>query len=281
MDGWGTNVSSRASGALTMPSRAQPASPSIGSQAELLELLETLYQSRNPTRRWLHCTRRDWIIEKIRECARARSGRALEVGFGAGVYLPALAESYNEVIATDLDQAHLDYARPLLARYPNLQLATDDITASRLPPASFDLILCSEVIEHISNSARVIAGLRRLVAPDGVLILSTPQRHSLMELACKIAFMPGVIGLVRRIYGEAVFETGHVNLMTERELTTALLAGGFEIRERFKSGMYIPILAEFGGAPGLRMARWLEKRIRQGPLSFALWTQYYVAQGST
>lgn len=99
-----------------------------------------------------------------------------------------------------------------------------------------------------------------------------------MEFACKVAFLPGVINLVRRIYGEAVFETGHINLQTESELTTALTARGFRIRERFKSGMYIPVIAEFGGASGLRVARWLEAHLRSGPLSFMLWTQYYVAQ---
>lgn len=265
-------------GRIAMPPAAQHHQGAISSEAELLALLETLYNSRNPTRRWLHCTRRDWIIAKIRDCARERPGRALETGFGAGVYLPALAESYREVIATDLDQAHIDHARPLLNRYPNLRLVTDDITRSRLPDKSFDLILCSEVLEHIPDTARVIDGLRRLLAPEGILILSTPQRHSLMELACKVAFLPGVIDLVRRIYGEAVFETGHINLQTERELTAALAARGFRIRERFKSGMYIPVLAEFGGAPGLRLARWIERHLRSGRLGFMLWTQYYVAQ---
>lgn len=261
-----------------MSSVAEQSHGAIRSEAELLTLLETLYNSRNPTRRWLHCTRRDWIIAKIRDCARERSGRALECGFGAGVYLPALAENYREVVATDLDQAHLDHARPLLDRYPNLHLVADDITESRLAEQSFDLVLCSEVLEHIPDTERVIDGLRRLLAPGGILLLSTPQRHSLMELACKVAFLPGVIDLVRRIYGEAIFETGHINLLTERELAAALTAHSFRIRERFKSGMYIPLLAEFGGNPGLRLARWLEARIRSGPFSFLLWTQYHVAQ---
>jgi 2-polyprenyl-3-methyl-5-hydroxy-6-metoxy-1,4-benzoquinol methylase len=246
--------------------------------AELLALLETLYSSRNPTRRWLHCTRRDWIIAKLRECAHIRPGRALEVGFGAGVYLPALCENYREVVASDLDQAHLNHARPLTVKYPNLRLVTDDITTSCLPERSFDLVLCSEVLEHIPGTARVLSGIRARLAPDGTLIISTPQRHSLMELACRFAFMPGVIGLVRRIYGEAVFETGHVNLMTQRELTAALSAAGFHIRETFKSGMYIPLVAEFTGGAGQRCAQWLEHRIRRGPLSWALWTQYYVAE---
>jgi 2-polyprenyl-3-methyl-5-hydroxy-6-metoxy-1,4-benzoquinol methylase len=263
---------------MATPSNVQGNAAEIGSEAELLELLETLYNSRNPTRRWLHCTRRDWVIAKLRECASARPGRAIEIGFGAGVYLPALAESYRAVVATDLDEAHRAHAQPLLARYPNLRVTTDDITASRLPAAAFDLVLCSEVIEHIPDTRGVIAGLRRLLAPEGILILSTPQRYSLMELACRVAFLPGIIYLVRKIYGEAVFETGHINLMTAREVTAALASAGLEIRERYKSGLYLPLLAEFGGERGLRLARGLESRLRAGPLSFMLWTQYYVAQ---
>jgi hypothetical protein len=123
-----------------------------------------------------------------------------------------------------------------------------------------------------------LAGIHRLLKPGGLLLLSTPQRRSLMELACKVAFLPGVISLVRKIYQEPVFETGHINLATARELRTALAAAGFTIREEFRSGLYIPLVAEFGGAPGLQMAQWIENRIRNGPLSFALWTQYYLAQ---
>ena len=261
-----------------MSPAAQPNHGAVSSEAELLELLETLYNSSNPTRRWLHCTRRDWIIAKLRACARERPGRAIEVGFGAGVYLAALAESYAEVVGTDLDQAHLDHAQPLMARYANLQLVAEDITTSRLPAGTFDFVLCSEVLEHIPDTSRVLAGIHRLLKPGGCLLLSTPQRHSLMELACKVAFLPGVIGIVRKIYQEPVFETGHVNLQTERELKAALSASGFTIREQFKSGLYIPLLAEFGGGRGLQIARWIEKRIRRGPLSFALWTQYYLVQ---
>src|SRR6202035_1475925 len=92
------------SGSIIMPAIARNhGAGAVASEAELLALLETLYNSHNPTRRWLHCTRRDWIIAQIRQCAHKQGRRALEVGFGAGVYLAALAEAYGEVVASDLD----------------------------------------------------------------------------------------------------------------------------------------------------------------------------------
>jgi len=247
-------------------------------KSELLPLLETLYESSNPTRRWLHCTRRDWLSGKLRECARERPGRAIEIGFGAGIYLPVLAESFAEVVASDLDQAHLDHARAIAAKYPNIELIRDDILDSRLPAQHFTLVLCTEVIEHIPDAARVLGGIRRLLAPGGVLLLSTPQRWSLMEMAAKVAFLPGIVQIVRRIYGEAVFDMEHANSMTARETERQLSNAGFRIRERYKSGMYIPVVAEFGGERGRKFEEWLERRVRGHRLDSMLWTQYYVAE---
>jgi 2-polyprenyl-3-methyl-5-hydroxy-6-metoxy-1,4-benzoquinol methylase len=247
-------------------------------KSELLPLLDTLYESSNPTRRWLHCSRRDWIVGKIRECARERSGRAIEIGFGAGIYLPALAESFPEVVASDLDQAHLNHARMIAAKYPNLELIRDDILDSKLPAHGFSLALCSEVIEHIPGPERVLAGIRRLLEPGGILLLSTPQRWSLMEMAAKVAFLPGIVQIVRRIYGEAVFDMEHAYTMSARETERRLSDAGFRIRERYRSGMYVPLVAEFGGERGRRFEEQLERRVRGGALDSLLWTQYYVAE---
>ena len=253
---------------------------SEAAEAQLIGLLETLYNSRNPTRRWLHCTRRDWLIGRIAECARERPGRALEVGFGAGIYLRALTSHYGQVVASDLNRAQIDYVEKRTGDLPNLHLEIDDITDTHLPLRSFDLVLCSEVLEHIPDVGQAVAGIRKVIAPGGLLIVSTPQRYSFVELACRFAFMPGIIGLVRRIYDEAVFETGHISLMTEWQMKSILKSAGFHIRQQFKSGLYLPLLAEFAGNRGMHLQRWLEERLRDGPLSWTLWTQYYIAQAA-
>ena len=182
------------------------------------------------------------------------------------------------MVATDLDQAHLDHARGIAAKYPNLRLTRDDVVDSKLPEHSFSLVLCSEVIEHIPNSESVLAAMHRLLEPGGILVLSTPQRWSLMEIAAKVAFLPGVVNVVRRIYGEAVFDMEHINSMTASEVERQLNRAGFRIRERYKSGMYIPLVAEFAGERGRKFEEWFERRVRSHPLDWMLWTQYYVAE---
>jgi ubiquinone/menaquinone biosynthesis C-methylase UbiE len=248
-------------------------------ELELVLLQETLYRSGNPTRRWLHCSRRDWIIAALRRHAGA-GGRALEIGPGCGVYLPVLASLFGEVVATDIEEAYLRHAARLRQTLPNLELVRDDVCASSLPAQGFDLILCTEVIEHIPQSDAVLRGIRRLLKPGGVLVLSTPQRYSPLELAAKIAFLPGVIQLVRRIYREPVLETGHINLMTARTLQRQLHDAGFGIVEQHRSGLYLPLIAEFGGERGLQFLQWFARRLAGGAGGNLLWTQYYVARSS-
>lgn len=247
---------------------------------ELVNLQETLYTSTNPTRRWLHCSRRTWILNALQRYASSSRQRALEIGPGSGAYLPYLANLFEEVVASDIEHSYLQHASFLWRNHSNLQLVQDDITASALPLNSFDLILCTEVVEHITDSKCALQGMRKLLRPNGILVLSTPQRYSPLELASKIAFLPGIIQLVRKIYGEPILKTGHINLMTERKVRSQLLEAGFEVLEHNKSGMYIPLVAEFCGVSGLKFEQWLEHLLRDSRFNWLLWTQYYVARNT-
>jgi 2-polyprenyl-3-methyl-5-hydroxy-6-metoxy-1,4-benzoquinol methylase len=240
---------------------------------ELVALQDTLYASRNPTRRWLHQTRKSWIEDAIE---RAGPGaRALEVGPGSGVYLPALKASFESVTAMDIESAHLEHLEP---SHANVRFVQDDITAPAELSDPFDLVLCSEVVEHIPDSAAALRGISELLRAGGTLILSTPQRFSPLELASKIAFLPGIVQIVRAIYREPILKQGHTNLMTRSTVRRQLENAGFGIEIEHLSGVYVPFMAEFTGKVGLGIARWAESGLRGTPLAWTLWTQYYVAK---
>lgn len=245
---------------------------------ELVELQNTLYNSKNPTRRTLHCTRRDWIIAAIAQHSRPAMQTAIEIGPGSGVYLPVLRQHFEHVIATDIEDAYLDNARHKTDQLHNLSLIIDDITNSQLEQESVDFILCTEVIEHIKDSQSALNHMWRLLKPSGILLLTTPQRYSPLEQTARLALSPGFIQLTRLVYQEPVLETGHINLMTARVVTHQLQQAGFNIISSDKTGLYIPLIAEFGGQTGLRILQHLENRIKNSMLDSLLWTQYYIAQ---
>src|SRR4030042_2611612 len=99
----------------------------MSSLSERVRHQQTLYASRNPTRRWLHTSRREWIIAAIGRTAAKRHKRALEIGSGSGVYLPTLAQHYDQVVASDLEAFYLKHAQSLTAKYRNLTFQVDDI----------------------------------------------------------------------------------------------------------------------------------------------------------
>jgi 2-polyprenyl-3-methyl-5-hydroxy-6-metoxy-1,4-benzoquinol methylase len=248
----------------------------VTSADELVALQRVLYESRNPTRRWLHRTRRDWIAAALERLAARGRGHALEVGPGSGVYVPLLARLFERVTVLDIEPAYLDAVRAL--NLPNVRIVCDDVRRPTERAAGADLILCTEVIEHIAESREALVGMRRLLRPGGTLVLSTPQRYSPLEVCSRVAFLPGVIDAVRLIYREPILPTGHINLLTATEARRQIEAAGFTIRERHASGVYLPVVAELGGEPARRLGAWLEPRLRRGPLAWLLWTQYYVAE---
>src|SRR5260370_10995819 len=245
-----------------------------------LEHRVPVYAYKNPTREWLHGSRRDWIISKVRQYAPSIGHeKALDVGFGAGVYLPLLAELFDEAVGIDTQEIMLEYVRPLTTKYSNLRVVAGDIANCGLPRESFNLIICSEVVEHIADSQKTINQLYSLLAPEGLLILSNLQRWSLLELMARIAYLPGMFSLVKLIYREQpIFDPGHINLMPEREGVRQLERAVLSVREHFKSGAYMPVVADLMGGTGLKFARWLEPKIRNRPLNGMLWVQYYVAE---
>ena len=244
---------------------------------ERVLLQQTLYESKNPTRKWLHNIRKDWIISKIYQYKRPEKGISLEVGPGAGIYIPILDQVSDRLIVSDLEIDYLAYISQLY-KNRNIQIIEDDITCTKILPGSMDLILFTEVIEHIKDSRTALHNLYRLLKPGGVLILSSPQKYSPLEIFSKIAYLPFIIDVVRHVYREPVHETGHVNLMTEKILKKQILDAGFNIIEQHKSGLYIPLIAEFFGQKGLAWECKLEKNIMGSCLDVFLWTQYYIVK---
>ncbi|WP_461520101.1 class I SAM-dependent methyltransferase [Porticoccus sp.] len=239
------------------------------------ELQEVIYNSRNPTRRWLHTTRKNWIDNAIERLS-FEGMTACEIGPGSCIYLPKLAKKAARLYVADVESQHLAVARSYSDTSNKITVLEDDISASKLPENYFDLILFSEVIEHIPDTALVLNNIVSRLKVGGVLILSTPQKYSFMELACKIAFMPGVIGLVRKIYKEPILETGHINLQTGREMRKHFSDAGLSVVEAYKCGLYIPLFSEFFGEFSVKVQRYIESKLRYTALNHILWTQCYI-----
>jgi SAM-dependent methyltransferase len=108
---------------------------------------------------------------------RPLAGRVLNAGCGEGAYCPWL-ESFAGI--TRIDNIDIGVSPQFLAahRDPRHHVETGSLTALPYADASFDVVVCTEVIEHIPDHERAVSELARVLSPGGMLIASVPQRPS-------------------------------------------------------------------------------------------------------
>src|SRR6266702_5640433 len=106
----------------------------------------------------------------------ARGRRVLDLGTGAGYGAHRLAEAATEVIGVDVSAEAVAFATAHYAA-PGLRYQQGDARALPFPDARFDLVVCFEVIEHLAEQEQVLREVRRVLAPGGILIISTPNRR--------------------------------------------------------------------------------------------------------
>ena len=102
--------------------------------------------------------------------------RVLDFGCGSGYGSAKIAEIADSVVAVDISQEAIDFARE---NYQQENLTFSRIQEnSRLPfkDESFDVVLSFQVIEHICQDIAYLDEAKRLLRKNGIIIIITPDR---------------------------------------------------------------------------------------------------------
>ena len=118
-------------------------------------------------------------LDHIAEFVRLDGTRVVDVGCGGGILAEAMADRGARVTGIDLAERPLGVARlHLLESHRQVdyrQISAEDL--AREAPASFDLVTCMEMIEHVPDPASTVAACARLVKPGGTVVFSTINRN--------------------------------------------------------------------------------------------------------
>ena len=100
----------------------------------------------------------------------------LDVACGAGYGSALLAQRARHVVGADISAATIEHARKRYAPVTNLEFRQADCAALPFADASFDAVVSFETIEHIEAQAQFLDEVRRVLRPEGVVILSSPNK---------------------------------------------------------------------------------------------------------
>lgn len=115
----------------------------------------------------------------------ARGRRVLDVACGEGYGSALLAGAATHVTGVDVSPASVEHARRTYAGIPNLEFVPASCASLPFDPGSFDVVVTFETLEHIHEQVAFLDEIARVLEPDGVLVLSCPNR---LEYSDKRAF---------------------------------------------------------------------------------------------
>jgi SAM-dependent methyltransferase len=169
------------------------------------------------------------------ELTLASGMRILDAGCGSGRHLCAAFRTPGvEVVGIDLKPEDLSTARgflTVLSAEPSSRgwlLSRADVTSLPFREAAFDIVICSEVLEHVPDCRTAARELMRVLKPQGDLIVTVPR------------FLPErICWLLSRPYHRE--PGGHIRIFRKRQLQALFREVGARCRfVRYRHGLHAP-----------------------------------------
>jgi SAM-dependent methyltransferase len=197
-----------------------------------------------------------WKLEVTRSHPRVAAARSvLDVGCGPGVLLAGLRAPGKRLCGVEMSAEAVQAIET-----EGIEGRAVDLETERLPYADgeFDAVLCYDVLEHLFSPGRVLAEIRRVVRPGGVVLLCVPNTLNLFN---RLIFLSGrFIDVMDASHQNGELFSNHIRLFSRALFDRFVTAGGLAIDERHNyfparlSDSYFklpPLLARLVTAPRL------------------------------
>jgi SAM-dependent methyltransferase len=182
----------------------------------------------------------DWHARMIALVPKGAT-QVLDLGCGTGFFLAELNQSYPRAVGLDISEDMLLVSRQYV---PDARLVVGD--AERLPfgDGSFDAVFCKGSLHHTRKHVDFLANCRRVLKPDGALIMSEPcNDNPLIRLARAVLYKKS-----------PHFDEGDEGF-TKKGIVSLCEQAGFEVVKVEKYGVFAYVFAGFPDHIGL--LKWL------------------------
>jgi SAM-dependent methyltransferase len=146
----------------------------------------------------------------------------LDAGCGRSLFTEIRAEWPFRIVAADVD---LDLLRERRAEFPGVRWAVAGAHPLPFRGGAFDALFAGELVEHLPDPAAGVAEFHRVLRPGGTLILTTPNRLRLANVADR---------------SERPYSPDHLSELSFDEARALLERSGFDVLSA--TGLHLELL---------------------------------------
>ena len=228
---------------------------------------------------WGYLKRLRFVEGVIRESFPEREAaavRILDVGCGNGSQLALpLAQRGFQVTGIDIDARSIEHAQRLAKDLPSATFVCGDV--AELKAGRFELVILSEVLEHMTEPRQLLTASAEHLSADGVIIITVPNGYGEFEIDSRLfrlLRLQRLVDALAKSNREVVaatdnHESGHVQSFTRRRLRRLFAECGLTV---FREGAASFLAGPFIGHTLARFPRFIEWNSRvtdKLPLTFA------------
>jgi 2-polyprenyl-3-methyl-5-hydroxy-6-metoxy-1,4-benzoquinol methylase len=144
--------------------------------------------------------------------------KILDLGCGLGHITAQIQRRFPSAEVSGLD-ASISAIAAAKKSYEGIDFVVADAYRPPYIPGYFDIVVCNNIWEHVPDPLRLLEAIKRILSPEGVLIISTPSRYRLGNIA-------------RVLVGKPVklISPHHVTEYTVGQVIEQLRFGGFDAK---------------------------------------------------
>jgi SAM-dependent methyltransferase len=230
---------------------------------------------------WGYAKRLRFVREAIAEAFPQRdpgSLRVLDVGCGNGsqLALPLALKDGFQITGIDPDERSIEHARRLAAGVVSLRLVqgrVEQLSDTEL----YDVVILSEVLEHMHEPVALLAAGVARMAEDGILIVTVPNGFGEFEIDSWVfralrlqRVVDALVRNRREVLGSTDnHESGHVQFFTRRRLRSMFAQCGLSVFREGGASLFAGPLAGITLARSARFIEWNSRVTDRLPLAIS------------
>lgn len=190
--------------------------------------------SKNLLQKLWHTQKLNQVIKLLPKQKRGKTIKVLDIGCSSAVLTNEIAKTLKKSQVTGLDsyKAAIQFAR---LKYPHINFVAADAHKLPFKDKSFDLVICTETLEHVINPKKTLEEMKRVLKKDGRGIISMDSGSPLFHLIWHIW---------TKTKGR-VWQNAHLHEFSTTLLEDLIKDAGFRISKKNTShlGMAVTFLA--------------------------------------